>query len=70
MIEAVNGHDVLTVLFETPLEGEALARCEEELALIFKAKLPGLAGDSVPTNPPTFPSQAPPRLSFLLVWES
>ena len=39
MIEAVNGHDVLTVLFETPLEGEALARCEEELALIFKAKL-------------------------------
>ena len=39
MIEAVDGHDVLTVLFETPLEGEALARCEEELALIFKAKL-------------------------------
>ena len=39
MIEAVDGHDVLTVLFETPLEGEALSRCEEELALIFKAKL-------------------------------
>ena len=39
MIEAVDGHDVLTVLFETPLEGEALARCEEELALIFKAQL-------------------------------
>lgn len=39
MIEAVDGHDVLTVLFETSLEGEALARCEEELALIFKAKL-------------------------------
>ena len=39
MIEAVDGHDVLTVLFETPFEGEALARCEEELALIFKAKL-------------------------------
>ena len=39
MIEAVDGHDVLTVLFETPLEGDALARCEEELALIFKAKL-------------------------------
>jgi len=35
----VYGTDVLTVLFETPLEGEALARCEEELALIFKAKL-------------------------------
>ena len=27
------------MLFETPLEGDALARCEEELALIFKAKL-------------------------------
>ncbi len=31
---------------------------------------PGLAGGSVPTNPPAFSSQAPPRLSFLLVWES
>ena len=39
MIENISGRDVLTVLFETPLEGEALARCEEELALIFKAKL-------------------------------
>ncbi len=39
MIEAVNGRDVLTVLFETPLTGDALTRCEEELALIFKAKL-------------------------------
>ena len=39
MIEAVNGRDVLTVLFETPLEGDELVRCEEELALIFKAKL-------------------------------
>ena len=32
------GKDVLTVLFETPLEGEAKARAEQELALIFKAK--------------------------------
>ena len=39
MIEAVNGHDVLTVLFETPLEGEELARCEAQLAAIFKAKI-------------------------------
>ena len=39
MIEAVDGHDVLTVLFETPLAGDDLKRCEEELALIFKAKL-------------------------------
>ena len=39
MIEAVDGHDVLTVLFETPLVGDDLRRCEEELALIFKAKL-------------------------------
>ena len=29
MIENISGRDVLTVLFETPLEGEALARCEE-----------------------------------------
>lgn len=39
MIEAVNGRDVLTVLFETPLEGEEKSRCEEELAAIFKAKI-------------------------------
>lgn len=39
MIENISGKDVLTVLFETPLEGEAKARCEEELATIFKAKL-------------------------------
>ena len=39
MIEAVNGHDVLTVLFETSLEGEELTRCEEQLAAIFKAKI-------------------------------
>lgn len=39
MIEAVNGRDVLTVLFETPLEGEEKTRCEEELAAIFKAKI-------------------------------
>ncbi len=39
MIENISGKDILTVLFETPLEGEAKARCEEELAMIFKAKL-------------------------------
>ena len=39
MIEAVNGRDVLTVLFETPLEGEERTRCEEQLAAIFKAKI-------------------------------
>ena len=41
MIEHIMGRDVLTVLFETSLEGEALQRCEEELALIFKAKIGG-----------------------------
>ncbi len=39
MIENISGKDVLTVLFETPLEGEEKARCELELATIFKAKL-------------------------------
>ena len=39
MIEAIDGHDVLTVLFETPLEGEAKERCEQQLAAIFKAKI-------------------------------
>ena len=39
MIEAVNGHDVLPVLFETPLEGEELERCEAQLEAIFKAKI-------------------------------
>ena len=38
MIENISGKDVLTVLFETPLEGEARERAQEELALIFKAK--------------------------------
>ena len=38
MIENISGKDVLTVLFETPLEGDAKERAEEELALIFKAK--------------------------------
>ncbi len=39
MIEAVNGRDVLTVLFETALEGEERERCEQQLAAIFKAKI-------------------------------
>ncbi len=38
MIENISGKDVLTVLFETPLQDEAKERAEEELALIFKAK--------------------------------
>lgn len=39
MIENISGKDILTVLFETELEGEAKTRCEEELAMIFKAKI-------------------------------
>lgn len=39
MIENISGKDILTVLFETALEGDAKARCEEELSLLFKAKL-------------------------------
>ena len=31
--------EVLTVLFETPLEGDEKTRCEEQLAAIFKAKI-------------------------------
>ncbi|MEY8561554.1 phenylacetate--CoA ligase [Eggerthellaceae bacterium 3-80] len=38
MIENISGKDILTVLFETPLEGEAKTRAEEQLALLFKAK--------------------------------
>ena len=38
-VEAINGRDVLTVLFETPLEGDEKTRCEEQLAAIFKAKI-------------------------------
>ena len=39
MIEHDGGRDKLTVFFETPLEGEEKARAEEQLALIFKAKI-------------------------------
>ena len=39
MIEHIMGRDVLTVLFETDLTGEDRERCEEELAMIFKAKI-------------------------------
>ena len=39
MIEAVNGRDVLNVLFETPCEGEARERVERELAATFKARI-------------------------------
>lgn len=38
MIENISGKDILTVLFETSLEGEAKDHAEEELAMIFKAK--------------------------------
>lgn len=39
MIEHIMGRDVLTIFFETELEGEAARKCEEELAMIFKAKI-------------------------------
>lgn len=39
MIEHIMGRDVLTVLFETELTGKDKARCEEELAMIFKGKI-------------------------------
>ena len=39
MIEHIMGRDVLTVLFETDLTGDALKHCESELELIFKAKI-------------------------------
>lgn len=38
MIENISGKDMLTVLFETPLEDEEKERAEQELAMIFKAK--------------------------------
>ena len=46
MIENISGRDVLTVLFETALEGDEKKRCEEELAGIFKAKI-GCTPDAV-----------------------
>lgn len=39
MIENISGTDVLTVLFETPLEGAARESAEQQLAAIFKAKI-------------------------------
>ncbi|MCD8317018.1 MAG: phenylacetate--CoA ligase [Eggerthellaceae bacterium] len=39
MIEAIDGHDILTVLFETELTGEDRERSERELEGIFKAKI-------------------------------
>ncbi len=38
MIDHVDGHDEMTILFETPLEGESREKAELELATIFKAK--------------------------------
>lgn len=39
MIEAINGRDVITLLFETTLTGEDREKCERELEAIFKAKI-------------------------------
>lgn len=39
MIEAINGRDVITLLFETALTGEDREKCEHELEAIFKAKI-------------------------------
>ena len=39
MIEAINGRDVITLLFETVLTGEDREKCERELEAIFKAKI-------------------------------
>ena len=39
MIEAINGRDVITLLFETSLTGEDREKCERELEAIFKAKI-------------------------------
>ncbi len=39
MIEAINGRDVITLLFETELTGEDREKCERELEAIFKAKI-------------------------------
>ncbi len=39
MIENISGTDVMTVLFETPLEGAAREAAEQQLATIFKAKI-------------------------------
>ena len=39
MIEAINGRDVITLLFETALTGEDREKCERELVAIFKAKI-------------------------------
>ncbi len=39
LIETISGHDILTLIFETELEGEAKEHCESELAAVFKAKI-------------------------------
>ncbi len=39
MIENISGTDVMTILFETPLEGEEREAAEKQLAAIFKAKI-------------------------------
>ena len=39
MIENISGKDIMTLLFETPLEGKAKKACEKELQANFKSKI-------------------------------
>ncbi len=39
MIENISGKDIMTLLFETPLEGKEKKACEKELQANFKAKI-------------------------------
>jgi len=39
MIETISGKDIITVLFETSLEGKAKKACEKQLKDLFKAKI-------------------------------
>ncbi len=39
MIEAISGKDIMTLLFETPLEGEEKKACEKQLMANFKSKI-------------------------------
>ena len=39
MIENISGKDIMTLLFETPLEGKEKKACEKELQVNFKAKI-------------------------------
>ncbi|MBQ3385769.1 MAG: phenylacetate--CoA ligase [Eggerthellaceae bacterium] len=39
MIENISGKDIMTLLFETPLEGKEKKQCEKELTANFKSKI-------------------------------